>query len=80
MKRPDFPDIGNEKDVARHRLQVAKESIRTMWLLEYCREKWEGRLLKQKKSGMQVIMTPFTLHLKKILFSKWKQRTSWFYY
>ncbi len=27
MKQPDFGDTGNKKDVANHRLQVAKEDL-----------------------------------------------------
>lgn len=33
MKQPDLPDIGNKKDVAEHRLQVAQEDFSAAKLL-----------------------------------------------
>ncbi|MBR2948841.1 MAG: HEPN domain-containing protein [Lachnospiraceae bacterium] len=33
MKQPDLPDIGNKKDVAEHRLQVAREDFTAAKLL-----------------------------------------------
>ena len=33
MKQPDLPDIGNKKDVAEHRLQVAQEDFHAAKLL-----------------------------------------------
>lgn len=33
MKPPDFLDIGNKKDVASHRLQIAKEDLDAAYVL-----------------------------------------------